>query len=205
MLLPEPIQNLINALERLPGIGPKSASRLAFYFLRADESLSSELAEALTGLKEKIAYCSECFNITESGRELCDVCANPKRDASLICVLEDALDVLALERTGAYQGRYHVLGGVLNPIEGIGPDDIKIRPLVERVARGVATGAIREVILATNPSMEGDTTAMYLQQQLRVTGVHVTRLARGLPMGGDLEYADQNTLLRALQGRQQMD
>ena len=201
MLLPEPILNLVNALERLPGIGPKSASRLAFYFLRADESLSVELAEALTGLKEKIAYCSECFNITEAGRELCEVCANPKRDASLICVLEDALDVLALERTGAYLGRYHVLGGVMNPIEGIGPDDIKIRPLIERVAKG----GIREVILATNPSMEGDTTAMYLQQQLRASGVHVTRLARGLPMGGDLEYADQSTLLRALQGRQQMD
>jgi recombination protein RecR len=201
MLLPEPILNLINALERLPGIGPKSASRLAFYLLRADESVSTELAEALTGLKQRIAYCSECFNITEAGRELCDVCANPKRDASLICVLEDALDVLALERTGAYQGRYHVLGGVMNPIEGVGPDDIKIRPLIERVARG----GVREVILATNPSMEGDTTAMYLQQQLRASGVHVTRLARGLPMGGDLEYADQNTLLRALQGRQQMD
>jgi recombination protein RecR len=201
MLLPEPIQNLINALERLPGIGPKSASRLAFYLLRADESVSTELAESLTGLKQRIAYCSECFNITEAGRELCEVCSNPKRDASVICVLEDALDVLALERTGAYQGRYHVLGGVMNPIEGIGPDDIKIRPLIERVSRG----GIREVILATNPSMEGDTTAMYLQQQLRASGVHVTRLARGLPMGGDLEYADQNTLLRALQGRQQMD
>ena len=201
MLLPESIQSLINALERLPGIGPKSASRLAFFLLRADESFSSELAESLTGLKEKIAYCSECFNITEAGNELCEVCANPKRDASVICVLEDALDVLALERTAAYQGRYHVLGGVLNPIEGIGPDDIKIRPLIERVARG----GIREVILATNPSMEGDTTAMYLQQQLRASGVNVTRLARGLPMGGDLEYADQNTLLRALQGRQQMD
>lgn len=201
MLLPEPILNLVNALERLPGIGPKSASRLAFYFLRADESLASELAEALTGLKEKIAYCAECFNLTEAGRELCDVCANPKRDASVICVLEDTLDVLALERTGAYQGRYHVLGGVLNPVEGIGPDDIKIRPLIERVARG----GIREVILATNPSMEGDATALYLQQQLRASGVHVTRLARGLPMGGDLEYADQYTLLRALQGRQQMD
>lgn len=201
MLLPEPIQNLINALERLPGIGPKSASRLAFYFLRADESLSSELAEALTGLKDKIAFCSECFNITEAGRELCEICENPKRDASIICVLEDALDVLALERMGAYQGRYHVLQGVLNPIEGIGPDDIRIRPLIERVARG----GIREVILATNPSMEGDTTALYLQQQLRSSGVQVTRLARGLPMGGDLEYADQNTLLRALQGRQQME
>lgn len=201
MILPEPIQNLINALERLPGIGPKSASRLAFYFLRADESLSSELAEALTGLKDKIAFCSECFNITDAGRERCEICENPKRDASIICVLEDALDVLALERMGAYQGKYHVLQGVLNPIEGIGPDDIKIRPLVERVARG----GVREVILATNPSMEGDTTALYISQRLAPLGVSVTRLARGLPMGGDLEYADQSTLLRALQGRQEMD
>jgi recombination protein RecR len=201
MLLPEPIQNLINALERLPGIGPKSASRLAFYFLRADESLSSELAEALTGLKDKITFCSECFNITDAGRERCEICENPKRDAAVICVLEDALDVLALERMGAYQGKYHVLQGVLNPIEGIGPDDIKIRPLIDRVARG----GIREVILATNPSMEGDTTALYISQRLTPLGVSVTRLARGLPMGGDLEYADQSTLLRALQGRQPMD
>jgi recombination protein RecR len=200
MILPEPIQNLINALERLPGIGPKSASRLAFYFLRADESLSVELSEALSGIKEKIAYCSECFNITEAGREHCEICENPKRDGSLICVLEDALDVLALERMGAYQGKYHVLQGVLNPIEGIGPDDIKIRPLIERVARG----EVREVILATNPSMEGDATALYISQRLAPLGVSVTRLARGLPMGGDLEYADQSTLLRALQGRQEM-
>lgn len=200
MILPEPIQNLINALERLPGIGPKSASRLAFYFLRADESLSSELAESLTGLKDKIAFCSECFNITDAGRERCEICENPKRDASIICVLEDALDVLALERMGAYQGKYHVLQGVLNPIEGIGPDDIKIRPLIERVARG----GVREVILATNPSMEGDATALYIGQRLAPLGVSVTRLARGLPMGGDLEYADQSTLLRALQGRQEM-
>jgi len=200
MILPESIQNLINALERLPGIGPKSASRLAFHFLRADESLSEELAEALTDIKKKIAYCSECFNITEAGREHCEICENPKRDGSVICVLEDALDVLALERMGAYQGRYHVLQGVLNPIEGIGPDEIKIRPLIERVARG----GVREVILATNPSMEGDATALYISQRLVPLGVSVTRLARGLPMGGDLEYADQSTLLRALQGRQEM-
>lgn len=200
MLLPEPIQNLINALERLPGIGPKSASRLAFYFLRADESLSAELAESLTGLKDKIAFCSECFNITNAGRERCEICENPKRDASIICVLEDALDVLALERMGAFQGKYHVLQGVLNPIEGIGPDDLKIRPLIERVTRG----GVREVILATNPSMEGDATALYIGQRLASLGVSVTRLARGLPMGGDLEYADQSTLLRALQGRQEM-
>ena len=200
MILPEPIQNLINALERLPGIGPKSASRLAFHFLRADESLSTELAEALTGIKQKIGYCSECFNITEAGRERCEICENPKRDGSVICVLEDALDVLALERMGAFTGKYHVLQGVLNPIEGIGPDDIKIKPLIERVARG----GIREVILATNPSMEGDATALYISQRLASLGVQVTRLARGLPMGGDLEYADQSTLLRALQGRQEM-
>lgn len=200
MLLPEPIQKLINALERLPGIGPKTASRLAFYLLRAPDDLSQDLSESLHGLKDKVAYCQDCFNITEAGRSRCEVCDNPRRDAGLICVVEEALDVLALERVGAYEGRYHVLHGVLSPIEGIGPEDIKVRPLVERVA----AGGIREVILATNPSMEGDATALYLQQQLRQYGVQITRLARGLPVGGDLEYADQNTLLRALSGRQEM-
>jgi recombination protein RecR len=201
MLLPEPIQKLINAFERLPGIGPKSASRLVFYLLRADASFSDDLAEALTGLKDKVAFCRDCFNITMAGRELCEVCDSPKRDTGVICVVEEALDVLALERTGGYSGKYHVLHGVLSPIEGIGPDDIKIRPLMERVARG----NVKEIILATNPSMEGDTTAMYIQQQLEPYEVRVTRLARGLPVGGDLEYADQNTLLRALSGRQEMD
>lgn len=201
MLLPDPIQKLINAFERLPGIGPKSASRLAFFLLRADASLSDDLANALTGLKDKVAFCVECFNITMAGHERCEVCESLKRDAAVICVVEEALDVLALERTGGYFGRYHVLHGVLSPIEGIGPDDIKIRPLIERVARG----NVKEIILATNPSMEGDTTAMYIQQQLEPYNVRITRLARGLPVGGDLEYADQNTLLRALSGRQEMD
>jgi recombination protein RecR len=201
MILPEPIQKLINAFERLPGIGPKSASRLAFFLLRADASFSDDLAEALTGLKDKVAFCGECFNITMAGRERCEICASPKRDNGVICVVEEALDVLALERTGGYFGKYHVLHGVLSPIEGIGPDDIKIRPLIERVARG----NVKEIILATNPSMEGDTTAMYIQQQLEPHHVRITRLARGLPVGGDLEYADQNTLLRALSGRQEMD
>ena len=201
MILPEPLQKLINAFERLPGIGPKSASRLAFFLLRADASFSDDLAEALTGLKDKVAFCTECFNITAAGRELCEVCESPKRDASILCVVEDALDVLALERTGGFFGKYHVLHGVLSPIEGIGPDDIKIRPLIERVARG----GVKEIILATNPSMEGDTTAMYIQQQLESDDLRVTRLARGLPVGGDLEYADQSTLLRALAGRQEMD
>jgi len=201
MILPEPIQKLINAFERLPGIGPKSASRLAFYLLRAPEEVPQDLSEALDGLKNKVAFCEECFNITEAGRTRCEICENPKRQGALICVVEEALDVLALERTGAYNGRYHVLHGVLSPIEGIGPDDIKIKPLLARVAKG----EVREVILATNPSMEGDATALYLQQQLRQYGIQVTRLARGLPMGGDLEYADQNTLLKALSGRQEME
>ena len=200
MILPDPIQKLINALERLPGIGPKSASRLAFFFLRAPAEVSDELAEALSGLKSKTALCQECFNITVAGREKCEICDDPRRDQGIICVVEEALDVLALERVGAYTGRYHVLHGVLSPIEGVGPEDIKARPLLERVTRG----GVREVILATNPSMEGDATALYLQQQLRPKGVQVTRLARGLPVGGDLEYADQTTLLRALSGRQEM-
>jgi recombination protein RecR len=200
VLLPEPIQRLINALERLPGIGPKSASRLAFYFLRAPDEISQELSEALSGLKSKTAFCQECFNITLAGRTLCEICSDPRRDAGIICVVEEALDVLALERVGAYTGRFHVLHGVLSPIEGIGPDDIRLQPLLERVSRG----GVQEVILATNPSMEGDATALYLRQQLRPMGVQITRLARGLPVGGDLEYADQSTLLRALSGRQEM-
>ena len=200
MILPDPIQKLISALERLPGIGPKSASRLAFFFLRAPDEVSEELAEALSGLKSKTALCQDCFNITVAGNNRCEVCEDPKRDVGVICVVEEALDVLALERVGAYSGRYHVLHGVLSPIEGIGPEDIRIKPLLDRVARG----GVREVILATNPSMEGDATALYLQQQLRTQGVQITRLARGLPVGGDLEYADQSTLLKALSGRQEM-
>lgn len=200
MLLPEPVQKLISALERLPGIGPKSASRLAFFFLRAPDELAQDLSDSLSGLKAKIAFCQECFNITAAGRARCEVCEDPKRDPAVICVVEEALDVVALERIGAFTGRYHVLHGVLSPIEGVGPDDIKIGPLIARVARG----GVREVILATNPSMEGDATALFLQQQLKPLGAQVTRLARGLPVGGDLEYADQNTLLRALAGRQEM-
>ena len=201
MLLPESIQSVINSLERLPGIGPKSASRLAFYLLRAPDEVSQELSSALADLKAKTAFCQECFNITEAGRERCEICESSRRDESLICVVEEALDVLALERTGGFQGKYHVLQGVLSPIEGIGPDDLKIKQLIARIANG----GVNEVILATNPSMEGDATALYLLQQLEPMGVKVTRLARGLPVGGDLEYADQNTLLRALSGRQEMN
>lgn len=200
MLLPESIQSLINALERLPGIGPKTASRLAFFLLRAPAEVSLDLAKALSGLKENTALCQECWNITGAGRERCEVCADPRRDASMLCVVEDALDVLNLERTGAFPGKYHVLQGVLSPIEGIGPESLKIAALIARVR----AGGIREVILATNPTMEGDATALYLSQQLQPLGVRVTRLGLGLPVGGDLEYADQNTLLRALSGRQDM-
>jgi recombination protein RecR len=200
-MLPDPIQNLIFALERLPGIGPKTASRLAFYLLRAPEEVSGHLAEALTDIKTRITFCRDCFNITAAGRERCEICDSAQRDGSVICVVEEPLDVLALERISAFKGKYHVLQGVLNPIEGIGPDDLKIKPLLERIQ----SGNVKEVILATNPSMEGEATAQYLHPRLQALGVRVTRLARGLPVGGDLEYADQNTLLRALTGRQEMD
>jgi recombination protein RecR len=200
MLLPAPIQNLINAFSRLPGVGPKTASRLTFFLLNSPEDISQELVDALRALKTDTAHCPVCFNITLAGRTECEICANPERDGSLICVVEEPLDVLALERTGGFSGRYHVLRGALSPIEGIGPEDLTIRELLGRVQ----SGEVKEVILATNPSMEGDATAMYLRQQLVPLGVRVTRLARGLPVGGDLEYADQGTLLRALAGRNDM-
>jgi recombination protein RecR len=200
MLLPEPIQDLINAFSRLPGIGPKTASRLTFHLLRAPDDLSGDLAEALYKLKTGTSYCQTCYNITVAGRTQCEICASSERDDHLICVVEEPLDVLALERTAAFNGKYHVLHGALSPIEGIGPEDLKIRELLDRVR----IGSVHEIILATNPSMEGDYTAAYLRQQLLPLGVRLTRLARGLPVGGDLEYADQNTLLRALSGRQEM-
>lgn len=201
MILPEPIQNLITAFERLPGIGPKSASRLAFYLLRAPEDVARSLADALIEFKEQTSFCPVCFNIMLTGRIACEICESQVRDETIICVVEEPLDVIAIERIGAYKGKYHVLHGVLSPIEGIGPDDLKIKPLITRVG----LGETKEIILATNPSMEGDATALYLRQQLQSFDVHVTRLARGLPAGGDLEYADQNTLLRALSGRQEMN
>lgn len=201
MILPEPIQNLVTALSRLPGIGPKTASRLTFYLLRAPEDLSRDLAQALLAIKTGTAYCPTCFNIMAAGRTECELCASAERDGRVLCVVEEPLDVLALERTAGFRGRYHVLHGVLSPIEGIGPDDLKIRELLERVQ----AGEVQEIILATNPSMEGDATAMYLGQRLQPFDVRVTRLARGLPVGGDLEYADPNTLLRALSGRQDMN
>ena len=199
--IPGPVQNLIDAFSRLPGIGPKSASRLTFFLLKAPESLSTELAGALEALKSETSHCRQCFNITLAGQEVCEICASSDRSDETICVVEEPLDVLAIERTGGYQGKYHVLMGVLSPIEGIGPDQIKMFPLLERLKNGLT----KEVIVATNPSMEGDATALYLQQRIAPMGIKVTRLARGLPVGGDIEYADQSTLQRALAYRQTME
>jgi recombination protein RecR len=198
--LPDPVQDLIDAFARLPGIGPKTASRLAFFLLRAPDDIALRLAEALVGLKRDTSFCQVCFNITLAGQTQCDICASSERDETSLCVVEEPLDVLMIERTGGFHGKYHVLHGVLSPIEGIGPDDLKIRPLIERLKNS----RIKEVIIATNPSMEGDATALYLRQLIVPLGQRLTRLARGLPVGGDLEYADQNTLLRALAGRQEL-
>ncbi len=199
--LPEPVQNLVDALSRLPGIGPKTASRLTFYLLRAPEELSQSLSEALIGIKQATGLCEVCFNITNKDRKVCEICASETRDHTTLCVVEEPMDVLAFEKTAGYNGLYHVLHGVLSPIEGIGPEDLKIRDLYERLK----TNDFKEIILATNPSMEGDATAMYLHERLSGLNIRITRLALGLPVGGDLEYADQNTLLRALAGRQSLD
>ena len=196
--IPKPVTDLIDAFSRLPGVGPKTASRLTYYLLRAPDDLSQTLAAAIHDLKAKTRYCSVCYNITE--QDPCELCSDTARDASQIVVVEDPLDVLAVEKTGAYKGRYHVLHGAISPVDGIGPESLKIRELIARVE----AGNVLEVILATNPGMEGDATAMYLQRQLTPTGVKITRLARGLPTGGDLEYVDSVTLLRALQGRHEM-
>lgn len=198
--LPEPVQNLVDAFSRLPGIGPKTASRLTFFLLHAPEELSQSLATALIGIKQDTGLCETCFNITRKDSPICEICASEERDRETLCVVEEPLDVLAIEKTAGYNGLYHVLHGVLSPIEGIGPEDLKIKELYERLKGHDFV----EVILATNPSMEGDATAMYLQERLAPLGIQLTRLARGLPMGGDLEYADQNTLLRALAGRERL-
>ncbi len=195
----DPIERLIDAFSRLPGIGPKTAARLTYFLLRAPDELALELAEALRDLKERVRYCRRCFNVAEG--ELCAICADEHRDSRLICVVEEPLDVVAMERSGAYRGVYHVLHGVINPLENVGPEDLRIRELIERVQRE----EVDEVILATNPNMEGEATAMYIARLLRPLEVRVTRLAHGLPVGGDLEYADQHTLARALEGRHPLD
>ena len=194
----EPVSRLIEELGKLPGIGPKSAARLTYYLLRIPEAEARALAEAIIAVKEKTVLCSSCQNITDSNP--CAVCASKERDHSIICVVKEPLDIMALERTGQYRGLYHVLHGVLSPMDGIGPDDLKIKELLQRLK----AGSVNEVILATNPNLEGEATAMYLQRLLSPFGVRLTRLARGLPVGGDLEYADEVTLTHALEGRQEM-
>lgn len=187
----------------MPGIGPKSASRLTFFLLRQDHTDQIEaLSQALTELRERTRSCSNCFNITEE--DPCRICRDSNRDSSVLCVVEEPLDVIAIERTSRFHGRYHVLGGVISPVEGVGPEDLHVAELIERVR--MAQPPLREIILATNVSLEGEATAMYVQRQLASVdpGLRVTRLARGLPVGGDLEYADETTLGRALDGRQAM-
>ncbi|CAJ59284.1 MULTISPECIES: recombination mediator RecR [Frankia] len=189
------VQDLIDELGRLPGIGPKSAQRIAFHLLAADPVDVRRLATALTEVKDKVRFCRSCFNVAQS--ELCRICADPRRDQALICVVEEPKDVVAIERTREFRGRYHVLGGAINPIGGVGPDDLHIRELVARLADGTVT----ELILATDPNTEGEVTASYLARQIGPMGLRVTRLASGLPMGGDLEWADEVTLGRAFEGR----
>ncbi|GAC1657982.1 MAG: recombination mediator RecR [Candidatus Dormibacteraceae bacterium] len=198
MQLPEPVERLISELSRLPGVGPKTAQRLAFHFLRADRERADRLSAALLDLKARIGYCSRCFNIAEG--PLCAICASGRRDDSLVCVVEAPLDVLAIERTSEYRGVYHVLHGVLSPIDNIGADDIHVPELLNRL-RG---GGVVEVIVATNPDIEGEATAAYLQRVIAPLGVRVTRPAHGLPFGGDLEYADELTLARAMSGRRDL-
>jgi len=194
----EPVSRLIEELGKLPGIGPKSAARLAYYLLRMPEAEARALAEAIIAVKDKTVLCSSCQNITDS--DPCAICTSEERDHSIICVVKEPLDILALERTGRYKGIYHVLHGVLSPMDGIGPEDLKIKELLERIK----TGSVKEVILATNPNLEGEATAMYIQKLLSPLEVWLTRLARGLPVGGDLEYADEVTLTHALESRQEM-
>lgn len=197
-VLPRSVQRLIDEFARLPGIGPKSASRLTFYLLRGGDTQAMELAAALQELKERTTLCSVCYNITED--DPCPVCEDASRDSRLLCVVEEPLDVLAVERSRAYNGRYHVLHGAISPVEGIGPEDLRVNELIERVR----LGDFNEIILATNPTLEGESTALYLQRRLADHPVRLTRLARGLPVGGDLEYTDEITLSRALEGRQEI-
>ena len=191
----EPVSRLIDEFVKLPGVGPKTAQRLAYFVLRLPDEEARRLAEAIVQVKERVVLCNVCFNVTE--RNPCALCANPARDHGKICVVEEPLDVTALERTGIYRGVYHVLHGALNPQDGIGPDDLKVAELVERVRQG----GLSEVIVATNPNQLGDATANWIVYQLAPLRVRVTRLARGLPIGSDLEYADEVTLSRALEGR----
>jgi recombination protein RecR len=194
-----PVQDLIDELGRLPGIGPKSAQRLAFHILKIEPADAERLARAITEVKARVHFCRVCWNVAEG--DLCRICKDPRRDPGLVCVVEEPRDLVAVERTQEFRGRYHVLGGAISPIEGIGPDDLRIRELLARLRDGVVT----ELILATDPNLEGEATATYLARLLKPMGLRVTRLASGLPVGGDLEYADELTLGRAFEGRRLLD
>jgi len=196
-----PVARLIEEFSKLPGVGRKTAQRLTYHVLRASADDARALAAAVIAMKEQVAYCSVCSNITDVGVDPCAICADPRREASRICVVEEPLDVLAIERTGEFRGRYHVLHGAISPIDGIGPERIRARELIERAA----AGGIEEVILATNPNLEGEATAMYLADLLAPHVTLISRIARGLPVGGDLEYADDVTLIRSFQGRREVE
>jgi len=193
------IDDLVTELARLPGIGSKTAQRLAFHLLKEPAEAAERLAQAIRRVRSQVTACGACGNLADE--DPCAICRDPRRDATLLCVVEEAKDVAAIERAGRYRGRYHVLGGRVSPLDGVGPEALRVGPLVERVGNG---SGVREVIVATNPSMEGEVTATYLQQVLRPTGVRVTRIARGLPVGGDLEYADGVTIAHALAARREM-
>ena len=193
------VQDLIDELGRLPGVGPKSAQRIAFHVLQADPADVKRLAQVLLEVKEKVRFCSICFNVAEDTE--CRICRDPRRDPTVLCVVEESKDVQAVERTREFRGRYHVLGGAISPIEGIGPDDLRVKELMTRLADGTVT----ELIIATDPNLEGEATATYLARLIKPMGLAVTRLASGLPVGGDLEYADEVTLGRAFEGRRRLD
>ncbi len=198
MLYAEPVARLIGELSRLPGIGPKTAQRLALHIVRMPREQAQSLAEALLAVKDRIIYCSTCGNITET--DPCRICADPGRDPSLICVVEEPKDLVAMEKTREFRGRYHVLGGAISPMEGIGPDDLRLKELLPRLG----SGEVKEVILATGPDVEGEATALYAARLIKPLGVRVTRIAHGLPVGGDLDYVDEVTLARALEGRREL-
>lgn len=198
MHYPKPLAKLVGALEKLPGVGPKSAQRMAFHILRASDEEARVLTEAINEVKDRITQCRICYNFAD--REVCDICASEKRDRATICVVAEPRDVIAMEKTNEYKGTYHVLQGVISPMDGIGPDMLRVRELQQRVA----CSSVEEVILATNPTIEGDTTAMYLAGILKPLGIRVTRIAHGMPYGGDMDYADQTTLVRALEWRREI-
>lgn len=204
MAIVEPVARLIEAFGRLPGIGPKTAQRLTYHLLRAPDMEARSLATALVAVRDEVVFCESCFNISVG--PLCPICLDAERDDGSLCVVEEPLDVLALERTGAFRGRYHVLHGAISPMDGIGPDRLRVRELLELCARRCTEGdPVREVILATNPTLEGEATAMYLAERLTHDVGSITRIARGIPVGGDLEYADEVTLMRAIQGRREVE